>query len=91
MVAYHIANNASWCTLDGGFKAALPRYYRDRIFSPEQREMLNTQAQIEHWASYHKKVDNDGGVIKHREKQKERSYWDRQKIITKTQNDIGTI
>lgn len=41
MIRYHKADlSRSYATLDGGVKIALPRYYKDRIFSPEEREFM---------------------------------------------------
>lgn len=32
MIKYHRENLAAYCTLDGGIKTSMPRYYRDKIF-----------------------------------------------------------
>lgn len=41
MKRYHKADlSRSYATLEGGVKISLPRYYKDRIFSPEEREFM---------------------------------------------------
>lgn len=44
MRAYHEKGSKSFVTLPGGLKQALPRYYRDKVFTEAQREEINEQA-----------------------------------------------
>ncbi|QCS37351.1 replication initiation protein [Tortoise microvirus 90] len=42
MVAYHQADlTRNYVTLEGGVKVAMPRYYREKIYSEEQRNLQN--------------------------------------------------
>lgn len=41
MWKYHVNGLISFCTLPGGQLIALPRYYRDRIFSESEKLLLN--------------------------------------------------
>lgn len=43
--SYHKATRNSFVTLPGGTKQSLPRYYRDKIFSPGQKQAMNKRAQ----------------------------------------------
>ena len=45
MVNYHLENMVSVATLPGGQLTPLPRYFRDKIFSKEERKILNIEAQ----------------------------------------------
>lgn len=60
MTRWHTANMFSFIQLPGGFRQALPRYYRDRIFTPEQREELNQQALATHQENYYKHIASMG-------------------------------
>lgn len=62
MIKYYHEGKISYVTQPGGFKQALPRYYRDRIFTIEQRSELNKAAQISHLAEYDKAVTKAGGI-----------------------------
>lgn len=48
MIAYHKANMASYVTLEGGIKKGLPRYYRDKIFSDDEKLILAAAAEAKH-------------------------------------------
>lgn len=50
-INWHRTNAASYVVLEGGYTQALPRYYRDFIFSEDERELLNVVNQ-------HKARDN---------------------------------
>lgn len=43
--SYHKDTRNSFVTLPGGTKQSLPRYYRDKIFSPGQKEAFNKRTQ----------------------------------------------
>lgn len=48
MIAYHKANMASFVTLEGGIKKALPRYYRDKIFDSAEKDILRGQHELKY-------------------------------------------
>lgn len=52
----------SFVYLPGGFKQALPRYYRDRIFTNRERTEINKKAQAAHVESYNKAIEKAGGI-----------------------------
>lgn len=47
---YHESGSKSYITMPGGLRQALPRYYRDRIFTPDERAEMNEKlySQTEH-------------------------------------------
>lgn len=60
MVKWHKENDASYVVVEGGYKQPLPRYYRDRIFTDEERQVMNESSQIERRNQFEKAVDNAG-------------------------------
>jgi len=45
--AYHNADlSRNYLTVDGGFKIAMPRYYRDRVFDEDTRAAMGSLAQV---------------------------------------------
>lgn len=45
MITWHRNNKASYTVQEGGIKNALPRYYRDKIFSEEERKYMTSVQQ----------------------------------------------
>lgn len=54
MINYHKSNLISYVTNEGGFKQPLPRYYRDRIFTDFEKDLLNQQAEFHRNVTYEK-------------------------------------
>lgn len=44
IIDWHVNNEASYIVKEGGFKSAMPRYYREKIFTEEQRDRLAIMA-----------------------------------------------
>lgn len=47
---------------EGGYKQALPRYYRERLFTPEERENQNEKAQSAHSMKLEELIEEAGGI-----------------------------
>lgn len=62
MVKWHKENEASYVVLEGGYTKSLPRYYRDKIFSEEERELLNIRNQSIHKESHEAAVAAAGSI-----------------------------
>jgi len=62
MVNWHITNKASFTVKQGGVVAALPRYYRDKIFTQEQRDYLNLEQQELRQQVHEKQVEQAGSL-----------------------------
>lgn len=45
MIKYHKENLQSFVTLPGGIPTSLPRYFRDKIFDEQEKELLNEVAE----------------------------------------------
>lgn len=61
-IKYHVNNMASYMTVEGGYKKALPRYYRDKIFTEQQRLELNEMAQYKHRLKFEEAIKQAGSV-----------------------------
>ncbi len=59
MVQHHVEKLISHVTLPGGTFTSLPRYFRDKIFSREEKKLLNKEAQINREFSFEKLFNND--------------------------------
>lgn len=59
IVRYHKLNNNDFVVDDGGFKSVMPRYYRDKIFSPLQRTILSNKRRLEHDSKEIKQFNKD--------------------------------
>lgn len=47
MVKFHTSRLASYVTQPGGQKTSLPRYFRDKIFTEKERELMNEDAELQ--------------------------------------------
>lgn len=63
MVNWHRSNKASFVIVDGGFKQPLPRYYRDFIFTTEDKVYLNYLNQKKHMDDFNNNVKHCGSVL----------------------------
>lgn len=59
MERWHKSRLASYATMPGGQKVSLPRYYRDKIFTKAERQILNECAILEREAQFEKLFNND--------------------------------
>lgn len=60
MMDYHREHMASYVTLPGGTKTAMPRYYRDKIFDRDERAVLARTSMLDYWKDYDRKVTKAG-------------------------------
>lgn len=59
MIRYHKADlSRTYHVLDGGVKVAMSRYYKDKIFSPEEREFMFFQNQDDFALRFKKEMDS---------------------------------
>jgi hypothetical protein len=58
MVKYYTENLISHVTLSGGTLTSLPRYFRDKIFSKEEKKLINAETQLFRETNF-KKLFND--------------------------------
>jgi hypothetical protein len=47
MVRYHTDRLASYVTQPGGQKSSMPRYFRDKIFTDKEKELMNEDAELQ--------------------------------------------
>lgn len=59
MEKFHKSRLASYATLPGGQKTSLPRYYRDKIFTKEERQIMNEDAILQRDKQFEKLFNND--------------------------------
>lgn len=62
IVNWHKQNQLSYVILEGGFKQALPRYYRDKIFTEEEKAKINDKVQQQKHIKFEKDVKEAGGT-----------------------------
>lgn len=58
MVKYHVENQITHITKSGGALAPLPRYFRDKIFSKEEKIQLNKEAEAIRDLNFEKLFNN---------------------------------
>lgn len=58
--AWHFAdlNNRMYCTTEQGVKLSMPRYYKDKLYSPEQREQVAYYQQLRMREELEKSLQN---------------------------------
>lgn len=72
MVTWHLDNAADYYLQEGGYEHALPRYYRDRIFAFDEKDVLNTVKQIQHAEKLEAAIKNAGSPTEFYRQQFER-------------------
>lgn len=71
-VQWHQANKFSFVVLNGGHKQCLPRYYRDRIFTEQERLDISAKTVQRHVTSFDKMVRDAGGIQEYYDRRFER-------------------
>lgn len=66
---YHLSTLNSSVKKAGGYSMCLPRYYRDKIFTQTQKDIINTEFQIKHHLKEWKLINEIGIVDYQRLKQ----------------------
>jgi len=61
IIDYHETTQSSFVTLPGGYIQPLPRIYRDRIFTPEEREHIASKLSTGHERRLQKAFEKAGG------------------------------
>lgn len=59
---FFTSSQNSFVILPDGYKQALPRYYRDRMFTEKERDAMNKKAAQKHQENYDKAVKDAGGI-----------------------------
>lgn len=83
MIEYHQDTGNSFVYQPGGFKKALPRYYRDRIFSEEQKELMMIASQADASRMLEDRIRDAGGSQLY--------YHNRQEGIIQAMKSFKTI
>jgi hypothetical protein len=91
VVKYHRNTNINYYVKDGGFTASLPRYYKERIWSPLERMLLSDQSQELHKKLHERKLHElDGDITEYYRMQGELKRQDnyKRKIINNKKDKL---
>lgn len=62
IIKYYEDSQISHITLPGGYIQPLPRYYRDRLYTPEEREHINARSAPQHLELLKQAIQRAGGA-----------------------------
>lgn len=79
MIAWHKADleNRMYMVIEGGKKISMPRYYKDKIYTDEERDLISCVAAKKHMEEEWKKMEQEGDQYEHNKKERTRAAFEK--------------